>query len=254
MTVDFESFNDVLKHPLRRKVLLTLGETPNLSYVELLNITEATNTGKFNYHLKILGDLIKKDANGKYALTEKGQLALQLLQKFPEKNRQQKDLHFADASIMGLLGAFLVAANPAFWIGLWLDLNEFTVPAFTVPLFGLGAVLYTLFVPSFVMHFLAVKRTGNHELYNLLRAPLVTCLVLLGFVVVLFVSGLWHNLVVDIKSPLELISQGSSWTHSSQQLTTISLVAILMQGIFYSFIGVVLIELISRVRKRLSKR
>jgi len=36
---------------------------------------EAANTGKFNYHLKVLADLINKDENGQYGLTEKGHLA-----------------------------------------------------------------------------------------------------------------------------------------------------------------------------------
>jgi predicted transcriptional regulator len=85
LAVDFESFNDVLKHPIRRKIIIALGNNKTLSYVELLNITEASNTGKFNYHLKILGDLIEKDTSGKYSLTEKGHLSLEFLQKFPEK-------------------------------------------------------------------------------------------------------------------------------------------------------------------------
>jgi hypothetical protein len=80
--VDFESLNEVLKNPIRRKIILVLSDKGSISYVDLMNSIEITNTGKFNYHLKILGDLIKKDENGKYGLSEKGRLAVQFLQKF----------------------------------------------------------------------------------------------------------------------------------------------------------------------------
>jgi len=50
-----------------------------------MKIVKVVSTGKFNYHLKILGDLIEKGQNGKYGLTEKGQMAAQLLQKFPQR-------------------------------------------------------------------------------------------------------------------------------------------------------------------------
>jgi hypothetical protein len=59
-----------------------LSDKGSVSYVDLMNAVEIKNTGKFNYHLKILGDLIEKDENGKYGLSEKGQLAVQFLQKF----------------------------------------------------------------------------------------------------------------------------------------------------------------------------
>ena len=80
MSIDFESISDVLKHPIRRKIILALYGNDRLSYVDLMNIVKVVSTGKFNYHLKILGDLIEKDQNGKYGLTEKGKMAAQLLQ------------------------------------------------------------------------------------------------------------------------------------------------------------------------------
>jgi hypothetical protein len=81
-SVDFESLSEVLKNPIRRKIILALSDKGSDSYVDLMNSVEITNTGKFNYHLKILGDLVEKDDKGKYGLSEKGQLAVQFLQKF----------------------------------------------------------------------------------------------------------------------------------------------------------------------------
>jgi hypothetical protein len=43
-----------------------------------------TSTGTMNYHLKVLGDLIAKNAASQYVLTEKGRAAVQLLRQFPE--------------------------------------------------------------------------------------------------------------------------------------------------------------------------
>ena len=45
------------------------------------------HTGKLNYHLKVLGDLLVKDElTGRYSLGEKGKLALELLSKFQTVN------------------------------------------------------------------------------------------------------------------------------------------------------------------------
>ena len=80
--MDFESLSEILKNPIRRRIVLFLSGKESVSYVDLMNAVEITNTGKFNYHLKVLDDLIEKDGNGKYGLSEKGQLAVQFLQKF----------------------------------------------------------------------------------------------------------------------------------------------------------------------------
>lgn len=95
MSVSFESLSDVLKHPIRRKIILCLSEKRSISYVDLMNLVGVMNTGKFNYHLKILGDLIEKDENGKYGLSDKGQLAVQSLQKFAGKETEQVPLRMA---------------------------------------------------------------------------------------------------------------------------------------------------------------
>jgi len=44
-----------------------------------MRLVRVTSTGKFNYHLNILGDLIEKDEDGKYRLSEKGRLIAQSL-------------------------------------------------------------------------------------------------------------------------------------------------------------------------------
>jgi hypothetical protein len=89
-TVDFGSLSEVLRNPTRRKIILYLSDKGSISYVDLMNSVEITNTGKFNYHLKILGDLLEKGENGKYSLSEKGRLAVQFLQKFDGSKTEEQ--------------------------------------------------------------------------------------------------------------------------------------------------------------------
>lgn len=88
--MNFEHLSDILKHPIRRKIVLALYDSKRLSYVDLMNIIKVVSTGKFNYHLKILGDFIEKTQDGKYDLTEEGRMAAQLLQKFPENTPKKE--------------------------------------------------------------------------------------------------------------------------------------------------------------------
>ena len=76
---------------MRRKIILAPYGSKRLSYVKFMKIVKVVSIGKFNYHLKILGDLIEKDQNGKYSLTEKGQTAAQLLQKFPQRKPREEN-------------------------------------------------------------------------------------------------------------------------------------------------------------------
>jgi len=84
LNASFDSFRDVLKHPIRRKIILSLSEGRRISYVDLMHLVGVSNTGKFNYHLNILGDLIEKDENGRYCLSDKGRFAVQFLRRFED--------------------------------------------------------------------------------------------------------------------------------------------------------------------------
>ncbi len=95
--MDASFLHKVLKDPTRRDILHHLSNG-TLTYMELLNLSKVTNTGRFNYHLKTLGALITKTEDGKYQLTEQGQLAVQLLEKFPEKSIR-KQLKLSKKSI-----------------------------------------------------------------------------------------------------------------------------------------------------------
>jgi len=76
----------ILGDETRRRILLLLNEKGSVGYSDLMNQMGITNTGTFNYHLKVLGDLVQKNVNGRYKLSEKGKLAVHLLLDFPEDN------------------------------------------------------------------------------------------------------------------------------------------------------------------------
>lgn len=86
MSTGLATLHKILKDETRRKIILQLQDKGRLSYVDLMKILEIESTGKINYHLKILGDLITKTQDSKYALTERGKVASRLLLEFPDEN------------------------------------------------------------------------------------------------------------------------------------------------------------------------
>ena len=88
MSQGIASLHKILKDETRRKIILKLNEKTGLTYTDLMESLEIVSTGTLNYHLKILGDLIKKNDSGKYLLSEKGQLAYRILTEFPNGEPQ----------------------------------------------------------------------------------------------------------------------------------------------------------------------
>jgi DNA-binding transcriptional ArsR family regulator len=84
MAPGFSSLHRALRDETRKRILIVLKEKSRLSYTELKNAVGVESKGRFNYHLRVLGDLILKGENGEYALTEEGHLALKLLEEFPD--------------------------------------------------------------------------------------------------------------------------------------------------------------------------
>ena len=90
MNTGLTSLHKILKDETRRQIVLLLNEKSSLTYTELLDSLEVVSTGLLNYHLKVLGDLLSKNEEDKYVLTEKGKLASRLLSEFPEDNNLKK--------------------------------------------------------------------------------------------------------------------------------------------------------------------
>jgi len=226
LSVDFASLHNVLKHPIRQRIVLFLLEKKELAYMDLMNLVEITNTGKLNYHLKILGDLIEKNENGKYHLTDKGQLTSQFLLRFPKKI-EPASLHAADAVLMGFAGFLLTLVNPGFWgFVLWGLLGVI------VPITGL---VYAVFVPGGIMWLLTVRRAHSHDPYDLFKPPLVTFAIIVLALIVMRV----FNITITASSI-------NSSTASSETMVQASLAMFLLLGLAFSFVGVGLTEIIHR--------
>jgi len=220
MDVDLASLHKILKDPTRRNIVIHLSKKGPLAYVELMNLLEITNTGKFNYHLKILGNLIEKEDDGKYRLTERGQLASQLLQKFPDKTSEAKPLRMGDALLIGIVGFLLLFAFPGIYVSIGVIPGGFFL-----------VTIYELFVPGAVMWWLTVRRTNSHDLYDLLKPPLIPLLLVAGWLLFMIIQG------------LSFPPQSSNGSFA--QLTALGLLAL---G-FFPFIGIMIAELRYRMFK-----
>ena len=69
------SLHEVLGDENRRKIVRLLRENGTLSYTELMKAIKVRSSGKMNYHLKVLDNLLSTDEKGQYSLTEKGVFA-----------------------------------------------------------------------------------------------------------------------------------------------------------------------------------
>jgi hypothetical protein len=112
--VDWSSLHKILSDTTRRSILELLTEKEAVSYTEIMALLQVTNTGRLNYHLKALGNLISKDDQGKYHLTERGKLAVDLLKTFPERAPPEKKnrisgLKIAAAVVLLLAGILLIS-------------------------------------------------------------------------------------------------------------------------------------------------
>lgn len=75
-----DEIHKALAHPIRRQIIKCLQERNTLSFHELLRIIATHNHGKLGFHLRALKGLIEREpSTEKYRLTEKGQLAGQLI-------------------------------------------------------------------------------------------------------------------------------------------------------------------------------
>jgi glucan phosphoethanolaminetransferase (alkaline phosphatase superfamily) len=229
LSVDLESLYKIIKHPIRRKIVLSLLERKELAYMDLMNSVEVENTGKLNYHLKILSDLIEKNDDGRYSLTEKGHLASQLLLSFPEKKLDRMPFGGGDAILIGFVGFVLALANPGFW--------GFGVGMMYLGIIAFSGIVYALLVPGGVMWLLTVRRTNSHDAYDLFKPPLVAFVLVITLLVLMAVL----NINVTISTP----PQDSGYAAIAQPV----LPTLLIVGLFF-FLGVGIFEILNKLSRK----
>jgi predicted transcriptional regulator len=112
--MDWSSLHKILIDTTRRNILQVLAEKETLGYTEIMALLQIKNTGRLNYHLKALSGLVSKDDHGRYHLTEKGKLAVNLLRTFPERvpvEKKHSTLKIAVAAVLVLVGILLISSG-----------------------------------------------------------------------------------------------------------------------------------------------
>lgn len=251
------SIYKILKDSTRQKIILQLHRQGSLTYVDLMNSLKISNTGKFNYHLKILADFLEKEEDGKYYLTEKGLKAAQLLADLPTASFAENNKSMLRKEIMiGAVGFTLVLLNPAIFE------NFIGIPLVAGTGSAILTMLYAFFLPGVAMWSLSVRIIKTHNLRQLLKPIFLATLLLICLVVLIaFLQWLAAFLKwpIDFHFPLlqkgasepQTIQQGDSVTVVVQQmtLTTSSLLMLPFAGV-YPIIGILASEIIYRFRKR----
>jgi predicted transcriptional regulator len=150
MDIDWSSFHKTLKDKTRRDIIGLLSESGQLSYTDIMTMLHITNTGRLNYHLKGLGNLIVKDNQERYILTEKGHLAVRLLKTFPEKTLASPNsplLRKIVSIVLTALGIVLVGGIASFGL-------------FLLSVQAMMSFIFELFLGSALMIGLALIITG----------------------------------------------------------------------------------------------
>ncbi|MBS7631009.1 winged helix-turn-helix transcriptional regulator [Candidatus Bathyarchaeota archaeon] len=100
-----------LKHPVRRKILRILNESP-CTYTRLLN-SLGIETGFLNYHLENLNELVTKDESGKYILSAFGNAALTLVAgvEYPSKRKPRRVFGKVNSYLVVFLVISLILSN-----------------------------------------------------------------------------------------------------------------------------------------------
>ncbi|MEM3697732.1 MAG: hypothetical protein QXQ94_09585, partial [Candidatus Bathyarchaeia archaeon] len=109
-------------------------------------------------------------------------------------------------------------------------------------------------VPGAVMWLLTTRRTHSHDTYDLMKPPLITFVLLLVLLAIMLLLKV--NLVITLKSPAIQGPQGQTdgrqWSTEQYSLMQTSLQTLLFQGLILSFLGALIAELASKLRKRMT--
>jgi hypothetical protein len=111
---------------------------------------------------------------------------------------------------------------------------------------GFLGFVYALIVPGVAMWLLTVRRAHSHDMYDLLKPPFATFILLLVLLIVMFVLKM--NLTVTVTTPATPGQNGAI----SYAIMQTSLGTFLLAGLMFSFLGVIIVEFASKMRKRIT--
>ncbi|RLE78941.1 MAG: hypothetical protein DRJ51_08695 [Thermoprotei archaeon] len=91
-----------ISHPLRIKMLKMLAEKP-MSFSELKRELGIKSSGKLDFHLKKLDNLVTLNSDGKYTLTKEGYAALQAIMTVGKYGWQKRAYIIATVASLAVL-------------------------------------------------------------------------------------------------------------------------------------------------------
>ena len=136
METDWNSLHKTLRDATRRSIIELLAERGTLAYTDIMTLLAVTNTGRLNYHLRALNGLITKETDGRYKLTEKGQIACNMLKAFPNQTipPSKTAIRKVVSIVLFVLGVIVLALIVPF--GLFLLVVSADVTVFFVLVYG----------------------------------------------------------------------------------------------------------------------
>jgi len=144
-----------LGHRERRRILEVVGSSPDgVLYSDILHEL-GVNTGKLNYHLKLLEGVIERDESRRYRLSALGERAMGLLGGLTEDLDEESVRRFSsvrasrDEFLEGVVGwyfNFVIVGTFTFFLGLvslfWLGLGRMFDPGVAYGVIGVSAVCF----------------------------------------------------------------------------------------------------------------
>jgi predicted transcriptional regulator len=85
MTSDIASLYKILTDDTNQKILDIINTNGSVGYTDLMENSEIYSEALLNHRLKDLVELLRKNEEGQYILTEKGKATLKLLKENPEQ-------------------------------------------------------------------------------------------------------------------------------------------------------------------------
>ncbi|RLE91195.1 MAG: hypothetical protein DRN04_13385 [Thermoprotei archaeon] len=98
---------EAIAHPLRIKILKLLAERP-MGFSELKRAFGIKSSGKLDFHLKKLENLITLNSDGKYTLTKEGYAALQAIITI-KKYGWQKRAYIINIIVINIIAYVIIA-------------------------------------------------------------------------------------------------------------------------------------------------
>jgi len=112
---------EAISHPIRIEILKTLAEKP-LGFADLKRKLNIKSSGKLDFHLKKLENLITINKEGKYILTEKGYAALNAIKVINRYGWQKRALYVNIIAYIAL-NTYFAVTRTATWLKIILPIT-----------------------------------------------------------------------------------------------------------------------------------